>query len=205
MSSWTLLWPGMKPRFITIYRFSQNTNFKTSISAKKIMASLFWDRTGILLADFMPQGKTSTVDAYCETLRRLQRAIQNKRSGMLTHDCLLHDKARSHTVHITSMLLDSSKWYVFDHPPHSLGLAPSDFSLVTTPEETPGREKVQQRCWGERRGSKYRWQTFITQGYKSWFLDLISAWTMVVIMSKIKIYVCNFSVTDLYKNILFKF
>lgn len=32
---------GMKPRFITIYRFSQNTKFKTSISARKIMAHFF--------------------------------------------------------------------------------------------------------------------------------------------------------------------
>ena len=32
--------------------------FKTSISVKKIMASVFWDRKGILLVDFMPPGAT---------------------------------------------------------------------------------------------------------------------------------------------------
>jgi len=32
--------------------------FKTLISVKKIMASVFWDRRGILLVDFMPPGAT---------------------------------------------------------------------------------------------------------------------------------------------------
>jgi len=31
---------------------------KTSISMKKIMASVFWDRKDILLVDFMPPGAT---------------------------------------------------------------------------------------------------------------------------------------------------
>lgn len=104
--------------------------FKTLISAKKIMASVFWDRRGVLLVDFMPQGKTVTADAYCETLRRLRRAIQNKRRGMLTRGiCLLHDNARPHTARVTSALLGSWKWDVLDHPPHSPDLAPSDFHL----------------------------------------------------------------------------
>jgi len=57
--------------------------FKTSISVKKIMVSVFWDRKGILLVDFMPPGATINADAYCDTLTRL-RAIQNKSRGMLS-------------------------------------------------------------------------------------------------------------------------
>jgi len=56
---------------------------KTSISIKKIMVSIFWDRKGILLVDFMPPGTTINAAAYCDTLTRLRQAIQNKRRGML--------------------------------------------------------------------------------------------------------------------------
>ena len=57
--------------------------FKTSISVKKNMASFFWERKGILLVDFMPPGATINASAYCDTLTRLRRAIQNKKRGML--------------------------------------------------------------------------------------------------------------------------
>ncbi|CAL1261915.1 unnamed protein product [Larinioides sclopetarius] len=49
--------------------------FKTSISVKKIIASVFWDRQGILLLEFMPPGTTINVAAYCQTLKCLRRAI----------------------------------------------------------------------------------------------------------------------------------
>jgi hypothetical protein len=50
---------------------SRTKQFKTSISVKKIMASIFWDRKGILLVDFVPPGTTVTATAYCDTLTRL--------------------------------------------------------------------------------------------------------------------------------------
>ncbi|GFR27778.1 HTH_48 domain-containing protein [Trichonephila clavata] len=42
---------------------------KTSISAGKNMASVFWDRRGILLLEFMPPGMTINTVAYCQTLK----------------------------------------------------------------------------------------------------------------------------------------
>ena len=36
------------------------------------MASIFWDRKGILLVDFMPPGATINAAVYCDTLTRLQ-------------------------------------------------------------------------------------------------------------------------------------
>jgi hypothetical protein len=57
------------------------------------MATVFWDRKGVLTLEFMQQGTTITLQVYCETLQKLCRSIQNKRCAML----LLHDNARSHT------------------------------------------------------------------------------------------------------------
>jgi histone-lysine N-methyltransferase SETMAR len=93
------------------------------------MASIFWDRKGILLVDFMPPGATIKVAAYSDTLTQLQQTIQNKR-GMLSHGvCLLHHNAWSHSAHITTALLEEFKWDVLDHLPYDSDLAPSDFHL----------------------------------------------------------------------------
>ena len=44
---------------------------------------------------------------------------------------LLHDNARPHTAASTRELLDQFGWEIFDHPPYSPDLAPSDFHLFT--------------------------------------------------------------------------
>ncbi|KAJ4441265.1 hypothetical protein ANN_11119 [Periplaneta americana] len=106
--------------------------FKQTLSTQKVMATVFWDRKGVLLLDFMPKGTTINANRYCETLRKLQRAIQNKRRGMLSRGVvLLHDNARPHTAASTRELLDQFGWEIFDHPPYSPDLAPSDFHLFT--------------------------------------------------------------------------
>jgi len=42
---------------------------------------------------------------------------------------LLHDNARSHTVHATVNLLERWGWEFLEHPPYSPDLAPLDFHL----------------------------------------------------------------------------
>ena len=51
--------------------------------------SVIKDRKGILLIDFLERGLTINADAYCETVRKLRRAIQNKRRGMLSSGIVL--------------------------------------------------------------------------------------------------------------------
>jgi hypothetical protein len=42
---------------------------------------------------------------------------------------LLHDNARQHTAARTGQLLEQLQWEVFEHPPYSPDLAPSDFHI----------------------------------------------------------------------------
>lgn len=106
------------------------TKAKPLITCRKLMCTVFWDRHGVLLVDFMARGQTVNTARYCETLRKLRRAIQNKRRGMLRDGILLiHDNARPHTAHDTQQCLMELRWEVFDHPPYSPDLAPSDFHL----------------------------------------------------------------------------
>jgi len=80
--------------------------FKQTFSTRKI-----WDRQCVLLVEFLPQGITINSAVYCETLKKLRRAIQNKRRGMLTATIiLLHDNARPHSAAQTQDLVTSFKW-----------------------------------------------------------------------------------------------
>jgi hypothetical protein len=55
-------------------------------------------------------------EVYCETLKKLRRAIQNKRRGMLTSGVVfLHDNARLHTAAHTQALLEHFNWELFGH------------------------------------------------------------------------------------------
>jgi hypothetical protein len=52
---------------------------------EEVMATVFWDRKEPLLIDFLPLGDTLNAAAYCETLKKLRRAIKkNPRYGMAT-------------------------------------------------------------------------------------------------------------------------
>lgn len=51
--------------------------FKQTLSAGKVMATVFWDRKGVLLTEFMPKGTIINSDMYCDTLRKLKRAIKS--------------------------------------------------------------------------------------------------------------------------------
>jgi hypothetical protein len=64
------------------------------------MATVFWDRKGVLMVEFIQQGTTITPEVYFETLNKPRKAIQNKRRGML-----LHDNAGSYTAARTRALL----------------------------------------------------------------------------------------------------
>ena len=104
--------------------------FKTGPSAGKVMATIFWDKDGILLVDFLEPGRTINSDRYIQALRKLKRAIRDKRPGIDIKDITIHhDNARPHTSKATAAELAKLGWTVMPHPPYSPDLAPSDFHL----------------------------------------------------------------------------
>jgi hypothetical protein len=59
-------------------------------------------------------------------------AIQKERRGMLTDGVvLLHDSARPYTIARSRALLEYFNWELFDHPPYSPVILPSDYHLFT--------------------------------------------------------------------------
>ncbi|KAG5314892.1 SETMR methyltransferase, partial [Pseudoatta argentina] len=80
---------------------------------------------------------------YCETLKKLRRAIQNKRRGMLTAGVSLLHNARPHVTASTTALLNQFSWDVLTHPPYSPNLAPSDYHLFTKLKESLAGKRFQ--------------------------------------------------------------
>jgi hypothetical protein len=76
--------------------------------------------------------KNPSSEMYCKTLKKLHRAIHNKKCGMPTSGIvLLHDNVCLHTVARTWALLEHFNWEPFDHHPYSPDLTPSNYHLFT--------------------------------------------------------------------------
>src|ERR1043165_5741378 len=97
-------------------------------SAKKVMATIFWDFTGVLLVDFLPQRQSINADRYIATRQKLKRAVKRKRPGLNNKDILLqHDNVRPHTDFRTQQMIQEIGWTRLPHPPYNPDLAPSDY------------------------------------------------------------------------------
>jgi hypothetical protein len=85
----------MLARIVTGDESHAKKKFKVTPSSRQVMLTVFWDHDGILLTTFQPQGQPVNADI----LRKLHKAIQWKRPGLLTKGVLLlHDNARPHTA-----------------------------------------------------------------------------------------------------------
>ena len=51
-------------------------------SARKVLASVFWDAEGILFINYLENGKTITGEYYSNILTRLDEKIYEKRPGL---------------------------------------------------------------------------------------------------------------------------
>jgi hypothetical protein len=95
------------------------------------MATVFWDRKGLLMVEFMQRGTTILSKVYCDT-KKLHRVIKNKRCGMLTYCIvLLHAYAHPYTTAHTLAVTNHFNRELCDYPPYSPKLLPP----VYLPEE----------------------------------------------------------------------
>jgi len=66
----------------------------------KVMASVFWDREGVLMIDYLKQGNNVTGVYNAGLVHKLLEAVKEKCKGKLTHWVLLHnDDAPAHTFY----------------------------------------------------------------------------------------------------------
>ena len=104
--------------------------FKVQKSVRKVMASVFWDKDGLLLIDYLPPHTTITDKYYSDLLVQLREAIKKKRRRKLAHGVIfLQDNAPVHTSRVAQATLRDCGFQLVPHPPYSPDLAASDFFL----------------------------------------------------------------------------
>jgi len=154
---------------------------KTSFSIKKIMASVFWNRKGIPLAQqFMPlhtvtpwQGFDKPFKTRCHV--RVPAPPQRADPFRAHHHC---SSVKIQVGYTGPTAVES-------------GLCAQRFPIVSSPKETSRWEKVRRRR--RRRGSRRSHEVvqtagfFYDSGYRSLFQDLINVWTMPATCWKVKL------------------
>ena len=90
----------------------------------QIMLCIWWNSEGVLYNELCPRSVTITADIYCQQLRRLADAIQEKRRTRLREVMLFHDNAIPHFANLTKNTIQEMGWEVLPHPPYSPDLAP---------------------------------------------------------------------------------
>lgn len=104
---------------------------KAGLTENKVMLCVWWDWKGIVYYEVLPHGLTLNSNLYCKQLDNLNEAIAKKRpeisnrKGVVSH----HGNARPHTSLMTRQKLTDLGWEVLTHPPYSPDLAPSDYYL----------------------------------------------------------------------------
>ena len=95
------------------------------------MASVFWEKRGVIHVDFLPRGATINSEYYCRVLSDVHMRLRKKKSpGLITKGVVfLQDNARAHTAHCTKCTLQQLGWEGLPHPPYSPDLALSGFHL----------------------------------------------------------------------------
>jgi hypothetical protein len=69
---------------------------------------------GALLVEVLHQGSIINAGVYCDTLKKLRHAIQNKQCSMLSKGVvMLHDNARSYTAAAMQDLIVTFGWEKF--------------------------------------------------------------------------------------------
>jgi hypothetical protein len=75
--------------------------FKTRKSSSKVLVSVFWDKAGVLLVDYLEKGATITVKCYIAHLNKLKQQMVSNRWGRLLEIIVFLDNAVLHKAAIS--------------------------------------------------------------------------------------------------------
>lgn len=104
---------------------------KPEIHQKKVMLSCWWDCKGVVYYELLPYGQTINTEVYCRQLEDLKSAVATKRPELANRWGVVfqHDNAKPHSSLRSRQKLTEFGWDVIPHPPYSPDLAPSDYHL----------------------------------------------------------------------------
>ena len=99
---------------------------KTTFSAGKVMATIFWDSKGVLYVDFLTGHCTINAEYYWALLEGpVKTAVRNKRKRTQTSVSFSQNKGHSHVAARTMDTIQKLKWTFLPRTPYSPDIAPS--------------------------------------------------------------------------------
>ncbi len=111
----------------------RHSKVRKELSVRKVMVVVFWDATGIVHREFVPQGETMDSPMYQQILRNLRESVRRKRPALWmnrrTQFWLQHDGAGPHHAQIVIDFCRDNNIQLVPHPSYSPDMAPSDFFL----------------------------------------------------------------------------
>ena len=104
---------------------------KASLHTKKVMC-IWWDWKGVLYYEFLPESQTINSNKYCSQLDQLKAALNKKHPDLVNRKSIIfhQDNTRPHASLMTRQKLLQLGWEVLIHPLYSSNIAPSDFHLL---------------------------------------------------------------------------
>jgi histone-lysine N-methyltransferase SETMAR len=126
--SWVYLDNEINSRLYPKGKKSKINIVRKNISSKKIMITVFFDRNGIVLIDFLGQNKKMNGKYFIDhILKKLEKKVKEKYGNEKVY--LHYDNSPIHKCNIVQKFISKHKLKILNHPPYSPDLAPSDFSL----------------------------------------------------------------------------
>ena len=115
--------------------------FRVQKSARKVLASIFWDQDGTLFIDYLPKSQIINAEYYSSLLMHLKDILKEKCRGKVTKGVLfLHNNAPARWELTNQKKLAYLGFQFLDHPTYSPDLALSDYYLF------PGLKKQLKGC-----------------------------------------------------------
>jgi len=95
----------------------------------------------VVFFEFLPRNVTINSNVYCQQLDKLNEAITEKRPKLINRKgVVFHDNARLHTSLMTRKKLLEFGWDVLPHLPYLPDLAPSDYYLFRSLQNSLNRK-----------------------------------------------------------------
>ena len=104
---------------------------KARLHPKKVMLCIWWDWKGVLYYELLPENQTIKSNKHCSQLDQLKAALDKKRPELIHRKRIIfhQDNARPHVSLMTRQKLLQLGCEVLIHLPYSSDIAPSDFHL----------------------------------------------------------------------------
>ena len=120
---------------------------KSGLHPKKVMLCIWWDWKGVLYYELLPENQTINSNKYCSRLDHLEAALNEKRLELVNRKRIIfhQDNARPHVSLMSRQKLLHLGWEVPIPPPYSPDIAPLDFHLFQSLQNSRNGENFNSR------------------------------------------------------------